>query len=168
MERLTEFSAFAANSVGENEFIVLTGFSIAVAAGVLLYYAQLGLRKLGRVLKKIRGRIQMKTREKRRALMREIVEDCFVDGISNALELKKITDDEARIMYAQFARMGFFGLFYRKFNRRKTQEELDALKLKLQAAQAARKAKKSDGPKVEPTLSSLVDKMTAGVEEELG
>jgi hypothetical protein len=107
------------------------------------------------------GTTKMPERTKLSKEVCEIIEDKFVDGLTEAIAAKRLTIEEARQLYARLAHFGFWGLHPRKFTPKKTQEDLDALKAQLLAARSAREISNS-----QPTVS-IVDKLLDGVEADL-
>ena len=106
------------------------------------------------------GRLMGKRRMKKRARLtqevREIIEDHFVDGLTEAIYSKRMSIEEARELYAKIAHWGFWGLHPRKFVPKKTPEELEELKEKLKARRAAReKANRSFDDMLEAMATEL-------------
>ena len=114
----------------------------AVVLGVLLY-------AIPTAYKKLMGKYQMRKREKRIKALREllgndfmqVLEDHICDVFTEAVYTKRISDDQARIIYADLAhRTGLWGLHPRKFSPNKTPEALQKLKEQLKARRIARES----------------------------
>lgn len=109
------------------------------------------------------GSWKMRKRAKRTKEVLEIVEDLVVDGLTEAIENKRVTLDEARVLYARIAHLGFWGLHPRKFAPKKSREDLFELKERLLAARSARENSKSKSIQT----SKVMDKLMDGLEDEL-
>lgn len=155
MEKLTEVAAYLQSVVGQQEFVILTGASIALA----FTGAAFSTRRLWKI---ISGKLRMKKRERLKREMSIILEDGFVDAMSKGIEHKLITTDDARILYGRLSMFGLWGLHPRKLEIRKSPEQLAELKAKLQAKRASKKSTVEEKP------SSVIDKMLDGLEAELG
>lgn len=131
----------------------------------LLAAAAVGLTAYGieRLFKAMMGKLKMRKQAKLTKEVCEIIEDRIVCGLSEAINSKRITIDEARIWYGRFAHLGFWGLHPRKFQPKKTALDLAELKEKLKAARSAREASKDSKVSTESVTSKLLD----GLEAEL-
>ena len=125
-----------------------------VVWGVTLYYAFTWSKKM-------MGKIKMRRKLQLTKDVCEIIEDKFVDGLTEAIDSKRLNLEDARQLYARLAHLGFWGLHPRKFTPKKTREDLDELKAKLKAQRTARS--NSNGK----TTTSIVDKLLDGVTAEL-
>jgi hypothetical protein len=104
---------------------------MAIIVGMSVYY----IPKLHSMLL---GKWAMRKRAKLTQEVREIIEDSFVSGLSEAINSKRISIDDARILYAKLAHLGFWGVQPRKFVPKKTALDLAVLKEELKAKRAAR------------------------------
>jgi len=157
MDQIEALKALVANhvdvAVGVSAIIII---GVAVALGVTMHYAW-------NVIVRLMGKWKMKQRAKFLAKVREAVEDCVVEGLSEGIYNKRIAIEDAREVYAMLARFGFWGLHPRKFSPKKTPEELQALKMQLATKRAANGATKSKST----STSGAVDKLLAGLDAEL-
>lgn len=109
----------------------IAGLGLAIVVGMSAYYAP----KLYNLLL---GNMRMRKRAMLSQDVREIIEDHFVSALSESIDAKRITIDEARSLYAKFAHLGFWGLHPRKFVPKKTALDLAVLKEELQKRRLAR------------------------------
>ena len=116
----------------QQALVALVGLYVAGTIGACVYFVP-------KLYKKLLGKIMGKKRAKMKALIadilgeefKEVVEDRFVAMISNALTEKRITIDDARMIYAYYGHLGFWGLHPRKFQPVKTGLDLQELKEEL-------------------------------------
>ena len=125
---------------------LVANIGAAVVVGTGIYYASKSMGYL-------RGKLRMRYKIKFRKDVLEVIEDCFCDGLTEAIEAKRITLEEARQMYAKLAHLGFWGLHPRKFTPKKTAEDFAKLK---QAIKERRSAKSSSEASVAKLLEGVL------------
>lgn len=153
---IVEYNLYLAQISGlEYKYLLqIEGAIVAVFIGFAMMYALRGLIW-------IRGNLKMKKRAKLSKEVCLIIEDHVTEAFSTAISEKWITIDEARQLYARFARLGFWGLHPRKFAPKKSELDLTELKQRLQESKAAREASKKK------STMSIVDKLLEGLDTEL-
>lgn len=151
-------------AVDEDAFLMIAAFCLVAAAvvcGVCVHF-------IAAIYNRLMGKWAMAKRAKLTQDVREIIEDCLVEGLSEAIESKRINIEEARQLYARMAHFGLWGLHPKKFSPKITSEDLADLKERLKAKRVNGNGHAPTAKLPEPTTTtSLVDKMFDGLAADL-